>query len=100
MNFALKLPATAGDITKFDCTGGEPNDQHRTIAEQDPADPAMVGTLDGSIADFLNAHAIDLTSPLGDFLNHLLAHALPDIEVPIFGKARIQVRKMDSDGKA
>jgi len=100
MNYALKLQATAGDITKFDCTGGEPNDQHRTIAEQDPADPAMIKVLEGSIVDYLNSQGISTATPIGDFLNHLLAHVLPDIEVPLFGKARIQVRKMGGDGRA
>lgn len=100
MKFALKGQATAGQITKFDCTGGEPNDTHRTVFEIDPCPPEVLETLEKPLAEVLADHGVDLTMPLGDFLNLVLAKVVPDVEIPIFGTGRLQIRKMDSDGRA
>ena len=77
---AIKLQATIGDITAFDCRGGEPADQHRTIAEIDPADEDQVAIAELA-ADELNALGFEL-------------------DVPGFGKARLQLRLMDGDGRS
>ena len=95
MKYALKLQATIGDVTAYDCTGGEPKDQHRTIAEQDPADPATVSMLDATLGELADKLGRDVY--LGQWLNGLLAEL--DTDVPGFGKACLQLRKMDSDGR-
>lgn len=97
MNYALKLQATIGDVTKFDCTGGEPQDQHRTIAEQDPADPATVSLLDATLGELADQLGRDVY--LGQWINDLLGDLGVSYDIPGFGKARVQIRKMDSDGK-
>ncbi len=100
MKFALKGQATAGQITKFDCTGGEPNDTHRTVFELDPCPDDVMKTLETPLAEVLASHGIDLNAKLGDFLNYVLANVIPEADIPVFGQARLQLRKMDSDGRA
>lgn len=95
MPVALKLQATAGTIVDYDCTGGEPNDTHETLFELDPAPEDAVAFLDAKVSDLVDP---DMT--VGQLVNLALDKALPDVQVPIFGAARLQLRKMDSDGRA
>jgi len=77
---AIKVQMTVGDITQFDCRGGEPVDTHMTLYEIDPAtneDIALAEQLQG------------LLSQLGDRLK----------AAGIWREARLQVRLMDGDGR-
>lgn len=101
MPFALKLQATVGEITAFDCTGGEPADQHRTILEQDPADPDVVDVLGMTFAQVADALGPDVV--VADWINaNLLGKLVPSdsIDALIDGELRVQIRKMDSDNRS
>lgn len=101
MPYALKLQATVGDVTAFDCTGGEPADQHRTILEQDPADPAVVNVLGMTFAQVADALGADVV--VADWINaNLLGKLVPSeaIGALLDGELRVQIRKMDSDNRS
>jgi len=79
MTNAIKLQATIGDVTAFDCRGGEPADQHRTIGERDPA----------------TDQEVEVARLAAEALNTLGL----EIDIPGFGTGRVQLRLMDSDGR-
>lgn len=102
MNFALKAQLTQGEIARFDCTGGEPQDQHRTFAELDPCPEDVMGVLDMTLQEALDASPFDADTKIADVVNWALSKIVPTgvLGDVLPGDTRIQIRKMDSDGRA
>lgn len=84
MPFAIKLQAYIGDRPSADLRGGEPQDQHWTVAEADPvADDELELALTGCTQ-----------------INNLLSRLVPSKSLPgEFSHAGLGVFVMDSDGR-
>lgn len=101
--FALKGQITAGDITKFENTGGEPLDIHMTWGELDPCPPEIMKVLESTPQDIVERLVTEFgpTTTIGDIINWALDKVIPHgiLKDMIPGEARLQIRKMDSDGR-
>lgn len=88
---AVKLQAIIGKVAGgIDVEGGEPADQHYTLAEADPANPELV--------NWLKADA-GLGRTNGDNLNEILAHLIPAKLLENLSYCTLKVRIMDGDGR-